>query len=192
MKTIRKLIAYNIGPLGWILMSIFFLIYTLTDENYVVHASIKENKKALDTIASFQNIKILGPGEIIIEQPSIKVRLLAPHDLLIADPLYCIIIIIVCIILLFTFWNFSFKNPFLKQTFHGIRLITWAMGIFMTLNHFRYFWFITEVQKLTHGLYEYKTFIFQRPEFWLFMILYRLVYVFKKGYNLQREQELTV
>ncbi|MEJ7671146.1 MAG: hypothetical protein WKF59_00085 [Chitinophagaceae bacterium] len=193
MKTLKKLISYHMGPLSFILMSLFFLISTLVDNDHIVQANIKSTIDTTRSIAFFHNIEISGPGEITISKPSFKMRLLAPEDLLIADPLYCIIIIIVCITLLFKFWNFSFKYPFSRNTFYGIRFIAVAVGVFLVANFWRYQWFNSEIKELTNGLYKYKILTpFNLPEFWILMILYRLDYVFKKGYKLQIEQELTV
>lgn len=63
----------------------------------------------------------------------------------------------------------------------------------MVANFFRYDWFDEQVKILTNGQFVYnKPVPILSPEFWILVVLIRLIRIFKKGVGLQKENDLTV
>jgi len=131
--------------------------------------------------------------EVIIRNPDFLINFLAPDELFIMDNLRLLFFGIGGIILVITFWNFSYERPFTKQTTLGIKLLTIGFFVFISSQLLRNAWLIDYLKQRTGKEFELDTLnIFYNLEFWLGFIFLRITKIFKKGQKLQQEQDLTV
>ena len=153
------------------------------------------NVSTLNTIQRYNNIEVQTKlyKEIIINKPGIMLGFFAPGRLKFMDNLRLLFVIIGGVIFIITFWNFSYQNPFTKQTTSGMRLLTITMFVYISVIIMRNYWLNNYLLKQTGQSFhlENENIIFS-AEFLLSAIFLRITKVFKKGTILQQEQDLTV
>lgn len=143
-----------------------------------------------DTLQHYTSGSIITTTKLIIQNSTGSLKYFAPRFY---DTIYLSGVFILIVITNTYFWQFSYKNPFTLKALWGIRLLTSFSFIFFIANFWRYNWYNEQVIKITHGNYEFDfPYIFSWPEVWLFFLSLRAMWLFKKGYNLQIEQDLTV
>jgi hypothetical protein len=176
---------------SFILLTLFFLVSELTDRQPSIQGDISKVNGTADTLQTFSNAFVLCPGKINIKEASSKMRYLAPRPEI--DPMYALLFFLSAIILVTFFWDFSYKNPFTRKALLGLQIGFGLLLVFAVTNFFRYDWFDEQVRLLTNGQFEYnKPLPLASPEFWILLVLIRLIRIFKKGVGLQKDIDLTV
>lgn len=185
----RFLIFLTNGSL--ILLTLFLFVSELNENEPLIQGNISKVTGTADTLMTYSNAVILGTGEIHIAKVSSNMRYLAPRPSI--DLIYALLFFLSALILVFFFWDFSYKNPFTKKALLGLQVGFALLIVFMVVNFFRYNWFGQQVKILTNGEFVYhKPVPILSPEFWILLILIRLIRIFKKGVGLQKENDLTV
>lgn len=185
----RFLIVFTNASL--IFLTLFCLVSELQEEEPIIQGSISRIDGTADTLQTFSNALVLGPGKISIAKVSPKMRYLAPRPII--DPIYALLFFLSSIIIVSFFWDFTYKNPFTKKALLGLQIGCGLLIVFMVVNFFRYDWFDEQVKLLTNGQFSYnKPVPIWSPEFWLLIVIIRLIRIFKKGVGLQKDNDLTV
>jgi hypothetical protein len=185
----RFLIFITQGSL--IFLTLFLLISELNENEPLIQGDISKVSGTEDTLQTFSNAVVLGPGKIRVAGVSPTMRYLAPRPTI--DPMYALFFFLSALIIVFFFWDFSYKDPFTKKALLGLQIGFGLLLVFMVANFFRYDWFDEQVKLLTNGQFSYnKPVPIISPEFWILLFLIRLIRIFKKGVGLQKENDLTV
>jgi hypothetical protein len=181
-----NLISYVI----FILFAGSFFFGAIRNAQNNISAAVLPLYDTADTIQKFERGAIIKAARLEIDRPGPLMRFLAPG---ITDPLYCLLLLLILIVLMAFFWDFSYEKPFTRKALWGLRILLWLVLIFLFANHQRYDWFDKQVRILTGGAYEFKKpFPLSLPEWLAFFILLRLLWMFKRGVALQKESEFTV
>ena len=174
-----------------ILLTLFFLVIELNETEPLLQGNISKLNGTADTLHTFSNAVVLGPGKINIANVSSNMRYLAPRPFI--DPMYALLFFLSALIIVFFFWDFSYKNPFTKKAFIGLIIGAGLLFFFMVANFYRYYWFDEQVKMLTNGQFSFnKPVPILSPEFWILLVLIRLIKIFRKGVYLQTDNDLTV
>ncbi len=182
---------------GWlsylsvVIIGVVFLIDALANLPKTVEAYVSPVDAKFDTTQRFTSAVVLGPGKLHILQPTTKMQYFAPD--LVFDLGYIILFLLSGILLLIFFREFTYRNPFTKKALWGIRALFGLLLGFMIANLYRLDWFANQISEVTSGQY-----IFERPgllhlpEFWILVVLLRLLRMFSQGLSLQKESQLTI
>ena len=174
-----------------ILLTLFLLVSEIGEEQPSIQANIVKVNGTMDTLQTFPNANVLGPGKIDITAMSPKLKYLAPRPGI--DPMYALLFFISSIIVVAFFWDFTYKKPFTRKALLGLQIAFAVLLVFFIANFFRYDWFDEQVKLFTNGQFSYnKPFPLASPEFWILLVLIRLIRIFKKGLGLQKDIDLTV
>lgn len=174
-----------------IFLTLFLLVSELNEKEPLIQGNISKVNGTADTLQAFSNAVVLGPGKISIAKVSSNMRYLAPRPTI--DLVYALLFFLSALIIVFFFWDFSYKNPFTKKALLGLQIGFGLLIVFMVANFFRYDWFDEQVKMLTNGQFSYnKPVPILSPEFWILLVLIRLIRIFKKGVGLQKDNDLTV
>ena len=185
----RFLTFFTNGSL--IFLTLFLFVSELNEKEPSIQGNISKVTGTADTLQFYSNAVILGPGKIHIVDVSSNMRYLAPRPFI--DPIYALLFFLSALIIVFFFWDFSYKNPFTKKALLGLQIGVGLLIVFMVANFFRYDWFDEQVKALTNGQFVFnKPVPILSPEFWILLVLIRLIRIFKKGVGLQKENDLTV
>lgn len=185
-----KILAFA-GIGAFILLSLVIVLGGF-DKAERLEMRIKTIDVPLDTTHSFPGANLLGPGKIHILKPTAKMSYLST-DTDVVDPLYGTLMFIGAIIAGIFFWDFSYLNPFTKKALWGVRILGGLLFAFLIINLMRYSWLTKQIKELTDGKFVYDTpSMFALPEFWILVVLMRLIRIFSKGVTLQHETQLTI
>jgi|GEM_PF-5024923 len=138
--------------------------------------------------------RITANGVLHLEQPSLALRLLAPNrDLFFLDAVHACWLLAIGVAGIVYFRKFNYRAPFSRQTLSGVRLIFLITLVFLLIAAFRGPWLNGMVLELTGNEYGYQSVdLFLLPEFWMMLVLQRVVHLFRKGYELTLDQQYTV
>lgn len=183
-----------------IIFSVLLLVNKITDRGKAVYISLNTTTDSINTVdirilQRFGNIEVhaVENKEISINNPPFLIKAFAPDKIYFLDGLRLLFIAIVGIILCFTFWDFTYRRPFTKQTTLGILLITICLFVMISIEIMRNAWLVDYLKDKTGQSFEMDTTnFFFSPEVWLSAIFLRITKIFKKGTKLQHEQDLTV
>lgn len=174
-----------------ILLPLLLLISEIGDEQPLIQGEIISPSGRTDTLQTFPNAYVVGPGQIRIKESSTKMKYLAPRAII--DPMYALLFFISAIIVVVFFWNFSYKNPFTKKALFGLQIGCAILLIFFVANFFRNQWFDEQIRHITNDQFIYdRPSPLASPEFWILLVLVRLMMIFRKGVRLQKEADLTI
>jgi glucan phosphoethanolaminetransferase (alkaline phosphatase superfamily) len=174
-----------------VLLTLLLLASEIFEQQPLIQGDIIGANGRTDTLQTFSNAYIVGPGKIRIKESSTKMKYLAPRVTI--DPMYALLFFINAIIIVFFFWDFSYKNPFTKKALRGLQIGFAILLVFFVANLFRYQWFDEQVRSLTNGQYSYeRQSPLASPEFWILLVLVRLMMIFKNGVRLQQDTNLTI
>lgn len=146
---------------------------------------------SLPLIQKFEKVTVFG-NHIIRTRNNSFLNFIAPKTSFITDNLYAFSLFICGLIITFSFWNYDKEKPFTGRLSSCMNKVAVILFITWLLNQLRSYLFNKEILTLTKNEYTYESFLFEKPEFWVSLILFRLVYVMKKGEKIQQEQDLTV
>lgn len=189
MKSVRINWGNLVGFASMFLLSLMLVIITVNDTSSPVEAAVYKKDAAVDTLHRFADASIIGVGKIHVAQPSSLLHFLAPRNML--DFPYALLLLLASVVLIVFFLDFSYRNPFSRKALWGLRLLCGLLLVFWVANFWRHEWLDEQVRLLTGGQYAYDR-PATSPEFWIFFVLLRLLWIFKSGYALQKEQDLTV
>ena len=193
------MITKNISKLS------FFIFIALFSFSYILYTAINGRETIMiegqpsslikrDTININSSSKLIinENDQVIINHPKYLAQLLGNEN----GPFFnCLDLFfegLASVIIIFTFWNFTYERPFTKKTLLGFRLITFCLFGYYTSNIFRNQYIINYVESVTgksftsRADHEFIYFIF------LGALFIRLSKIFNKGNKLQQEQDLTV
>ncbi len=176
---------------GWLLITFFVLFSALTETNPYIKADIEKVNSKVDTLQRFPDVIIVAAEKINVESISPQIKYLAPRPHM--DPLYALFFFLLAIIIVIFFKDFSYKKPFTKKVLLGLQTGFALLLVFYVVNFIRYDWFSEQVKQLTNGMFTYeKPIPLASPEFWILLVLLRLIKIYKNGVVLQSDAELTV
>ncbi len=174
-----------------LLLTFCVLVSELTESDPYIQDEVYKVSGGTDTLQTYSNVAILGAQKINISKVSFAMKYLAPRPHI--DPLYASLFFLSAVIIVVFFRDFSYKNPFTKKALYGLYTSVALILIFYVINFLRYDWFNNQVLLLTQGQFNYnKPFPLASPEFWILLILIRLIRIFKRGVGLQNDVDLTV
>ncbi|TCJ18613.1 hypothetical protein EPD60_03685 [Flaviaesturariibacter flavus] len=176
-----------------IVLLVFTIFGQLTDTGSPVKLPVHVFGKEAPVIDSLPVATVTQSGVLQITHPTILQRLLAPGEFVMFDLVHAAWLLSVLIVCGLCFRKFNYRDPFTRQSLKGIRLLFWLTMFFWLVTALRQPWYIAQVKEITGGRYHID-FIdyFMTPEFWVFLVLQRLVYIFRKGYELTLEQQHTI
>lgn len=173
------------------LLTLFLLVSEVSEQQPPIQGDITRANGAIDTLHTFPNAFVLGPGTIRITKMTQKMKYLAPRPVI--DPMYALLFFVSAIIIVAFFWDFSYKKPFTKKALLGLQIGFLVLLVFAIANFFRYDWFYAQVKMITNGQFSFsRPMPLASPEFWILLVLIRLIRIFKKGVGLQKDIDLTV
>lgn len=147
-----------------------------------------------DTVQYYGRVAVVEAQKIAISRQDFLMAFLAPvSENYFFDGLHLLMVIIICSIGIITFWNFSYYRPFTRQTTLGVRLIANTLLAFCYLFMLRNIWMKDQLQDMTGQ--KFHLYNYNMIPWWgilLYLLLLRIVKVFKKGHSLQQEQDFTV
>jgi hypothetical protein len=125
-------------------------------------------------------------NKLLISPAKKSLLLLAPSATLLPDPLYCIYIIFVCVLLFIGINQYDYQLPFTKRFYKLFLLFTIITAVFSVVNLYRLKWFSDSLQEISNGKLDIPIGnIFQLPEFWILTIFSALMPLLKRGVYLQ-------
>lgn len=178
-----------------LVLASIFIFHSLFDKDFTLEIAVEKRafSSSADTIGRYPDAVIVSASKINILHPNFVHRLLAPGLDSIPGNLYWFLMIGICIIGLLYFQKFTLQEPFSRRTYLGVRALSWLMCFILIVHGVTNVWLNSQVKELTNGQYRP---ILQMPmlmpEFWIFLVLQRVVYIFRKGYQLSLDQQYTI
>jgi hypothetical protein len=190
----KKLKLYNIY--FYVSFLFFLIIRSILNPKSTINLPLEYPKSTeivnqyLDSTSTLVNTKILS---LSMNNPNLFQRLVAPSDFFF-DSIFGLWVIALVVISLFYFKNYNFlTDGFTMKAVKGFNALLLATVIIFVLHLLRDQWFGYLVKQTTSGKYYMKYHFFLLfPEVYVILLLRGLKKVFKKGYEIDQEQKLTI
>ncbi len=198
MKKIINKILSLFPVIAFTLIFLAVIVTNIVKLNYdevIVNVQQKVPKGAEEifpVLKNYTDVNIKGEDILALKDNHLFLKFIAPKNELIIDNLYAFGLLICGLIIIYSFWNYNKEKPFAGKLSICIDNVGTILLLLWLVNCLRTFLFNKEVLSLTNHEYMYELPPFEKPEFWVAILLLRLAYVMKKGENLQQEQDLTV
>lgn len=187
--TFNKILTYFIVTTV-VVVSLLFLLIAF-DGTGEIAVRVDPLTQHTDTLQRFENAVLIGPGELVIREAGYFKTVLAPREHL--DTLYTLFFFLAVIWVIVFYRDFSYQQLFTQRALTGLRVALGLLLALYLLDMARNIWFYTVVRSITGNRFSYEpdSWLTQLG-FWFAIILMRLIWVFKKGIELQGETDLTI
>jgi hypothetical protein len=168
-----------------IFLCISLIAERLRSTEITVSGWSKDRSAAVDIEDKYQ-YDFTATSKLLVSPEKKVLALLAPSATLLPDPLYCIYIIFVCVLLFIGINQYDYHLPFTNLFYKLCLLFTIVTAVFLFVNLYRLKWVSDNLQEISNGKLDLPVEnFFQLPEFWILTIFNALMPLLKRGVFLQ-------
>lgn len=178
--------------IGFGLLYIMMLIFVPRSE-YWINLSVSK-LDSLEKVSQYTNSTLLNSKVLSIDNPNLLQRLIAPNNDEWQDPIYVYYMITLSVILIYFFKGSNLiSDGFTPKALSGIKALMFTSFIFLALHLIRDYYIRHLVKEITSGEYYFKMRSFvHNPELYIAIILGKLMLIYKRGLEIDQEQQLTI
>ena len=188
----KKPVMYYLYVLiGFGLLYITMLILIPSSDYWIDLPVSKIN--SMEKIVQYNHATLMNSKVLSIDEPNLLKRLIAPNDVW-YDPFYIYYTISLSIILLVFFKNYNLMTDgFTSKSLKGIKALMFTSFIFLALHLMRDYWVFQLVKEITSDEYHLKgrSFVYS-PELYIAIIFGKLMMIYKRGLQIDQDQQLTI
>lgn len=148
----------------------------------------------LEKVSQFKNATLQNSKVLSLDNPDLLQRLFAPNFGEWYDPIYVYYTMALAVFLLIYFKGYNLiTDGFTPKALKGVKALMFTSFIFLILHLIRDYWIFHLVKEITSGEYKFRIRSFTyNPELYIAIILGKLMMVFKRGIQIDQEQQLTI
>ncbi|MEO6612021.1 MAG: DUF2975 domain-containing protein [Chitinophagaceae bacterium] len=186
---------YQLISFLFIVLSVFFIGYTLISKNSILEINVKpasNTRLSEQPLATYGSNTVLAEGKLVIKNPSLAQKLMYPDndDL---DLLSNLVILVVAISIFMISNKINVSDPFKNNISKYLTVIGLAFISYFLLNKIRLYIIKGDILSMTNDEFTIiKNNSTATLTMWMGILILCIRLILRKGLLLQQEQDLTV